>query len=130
MVDVILAAALGAVRHVFRSSALGAHEEHAAAAGGSVTHGAQRAVQHGDGLLQVYDVDLVAHAEQERPHTGVPAAGVVAEMDAGLEELAQGEIGHRHGWRSFPVVVRLSLRGGGLAAPDHGVCGPRKVPRV
>jgi hypothetical protein len=40
----------------------------------------------------------------------VPATGVVAEMDAGFEQLAHGEIGHRH-WRAPFLVVRLSLRG-------------------
>jgi hypothetical protein len=36
-------------------------------------------------------------------HFGVPAAGVVAEMDAGLEQLPQGNDGHRH--ISFPSPV-------------------------
>ena len=97
MVDVVLAAALGGFGDVFGGGALGADEQHAPAGGDHVAHRAQRAVQHRHGLLQVDDVDLVAHAEQVRRHARVPAAGVVAEMDAGFEQLAQGELGHRHG---------------------------------
>ena len=97
VVDVVLAAALGGFGDVFGGGALGADEQHAAAGGGDVAHGAQRAVQHRHGLLQVDDVDLVADAVQVRRHARVPAAGVVAEMNAGFEQLAHGEFGHRHG---------------------------------
>ena len=96
MVHVILAAAHGGFGDVIGGGALGADEQHAATGGGDVTHGAQRAVEHGDGLLQVDDMDLVADAEQVRRHARVPAARVVAEMDAGFEQLTQSEIGHRH----------------------------------
>ena len=117
VVDVVLAAALGGVGHVFGGGALGADEQHAPAGGGDVADGAQRAVEQRHGLLQVDDVHLVAHAIQIRPHRGVPAAGVVAEVDAGFEQLAHGEVGHRHGAGPF-AVVRLCLRGGCVAAPD------------
>ncbi len=34
-------------------------------------------------------MNLVAHAEQERRHARVPAAGMVAEMDTGFQQLTQ-----------------------------------------
>ena len=110
MVDVVLAAAFGGVGDIFGGSTLGADEQHASAGGGHVAHGAQRAIQQRHRLLQIDDVHLVAHAEQVRTHRRVPAAGVVAKMHAGFEELAQGEFGHRHGAGPF-AVVRLCLRG-------------------
>jgi hypothetical protein len=42
------------------------------------------------GLFEVDDVDLVAMAEDERGHLGVPETGLVAEMNAGLQHLAHG----------------------------------------
>ena len=74
---------------------------------------------------------LVAHAVEVRPHRRVPAAGVVAEMDAGFEQLAQGEFGHRHEGGSFRVV-RLCLRGGCVAAPDppRDTLAGKGAPRV
>ena len=97
----VLAAALGRVRDVLGGGALGADEQHASAGGGDVANGAQGAVQQRHGLLQVDDVHLVAHAVEVRRHRWIPAAGVVAEMDAGFEQLAHGEFGHRHGGGSF-----------------------------
>ena len=96
MVHIILPAPLRRIGHMLRRRPLGADEQHASAASHGVTHGPQRPVQHRDGLLQVDDMDLIAHPEQERRHARVPAAGVVAEMHAGFEQLAHGEIGHRH----------------------------------
>jgi hypothetical protein len=101
VVDIVLAATLGAVGDVFGGGALGADEQHAPAGGDHVAHGAQRPVEHRHGLLQVDDVDLVAHAEQVRRHARVPAAGMVAEVNAGFQKLAHREIGHRHERASF-----------------------------
>jgi hypothetical protein len=52
-----------------------------------------RLLEQRQGLFQVDDVDLVAMAEDERGHLRVPVAGLVAEMDAGLEHLTHGH-GH------------------------------------
>ena len=46
-----------------------------------------------DGLLQVDDVDAAALPEDEAAHLGVPAARLVAEVNAGLEQLAHGDCG-------------------------------------
>src|SRR5918999_2230673 len=45
-------------------------------------------------LLQVDDVDAAALREDEAAHLGVPAASLVAEVHAGLEQLAHGDAGH------------------------------------
>ena len=127
MVHVVLAATLGRVGHVFRGGALGADEQHAATGGGHVAHGAQRAIEQRHGLLQIDDVHAVADAEQVRRHARVPAAGVVAEMHAGFEKLAQGKVGHRHDAVSFPIV-RLFLRGAMPCGTGPGE--PGKAPRV
>ena len=46
------------------------------------------------GEREIDDVDAVALLEDERLHLGVPAAGLVAEVDACLEQLAHGDDGH------------------------------------
>jgi hypothetical protein len=53
-----------------------------------------RVVEQRNGLLEVDDVDLAAGAEDVRRHLGVPVAGLVAEMDAGFQHLAHGDLGH------------------------------------
>src|SRR5205807_6963175 len=45
-------------------------------------------------LLQVDDVDAVARREDVRAHLGVPPAGLVTEVNPGLEQLAEGGDGH------------------------------------
>ena len=53
-------------------------------------------------LLQVDDVDAVPLHEDEAAHLGIPAARLVSEMDAGLQELLHGDDRH--------VVSPLFLR--------------------
>ena len=48
-------------------------------------------MQQRHGLGQVDDVDAVARAVDVGLHLGVPAMGLVAEMNARFEELAHGE---------------------------------------
>src|SRR5207248_11469940 len=45
-------------------------------------------------LAKVDDVDAAALGEDEPLHLRVPAAGLVAEMDSGLEQLSHGDDGH------------------------------------
>jgi len=82
--------------------ALGAHEQHDApvrrqAAG--IAHGLLEQRQR---LLQVDDVDTAPLAVDVGGHLRVPVAGLVAEVRAGLQELAHGDLGHvgssRSGW--------------------------------
>jgi hypothetical protein len=53
-------------------------------------------VQHRHGLREVDDMNAVALSEDEGRHFRVPAMGLVAEVNAGLEELAHSEIGQSH----------------------------------
>jgi hypothetical protein len=57
-----------------------------AALGGALEEGA-RLVEQGARLLQVDDVDAAALAEDELLHLGVPAPGLMAEMDAVGEQV-------------------------------------------
>ena len=46
------------------------------------------------GLLEVDDVDAAALGEDEPLHLRVPAAGLVAEVDSGLQQLSHGDDSH------------------------------------
>ena len=94
---------------------LGAHEHHGAALGDGVLDERVGAVDVGQRLLQVDDVDAVALGHDEALHLGVPATGLVPEVDAALEELAHGDDGH--GGRSFLVVTRPHVRARGARRP-------------
>ena len=132
MVHVILAAAHRGFRDIISSGLLGANEQHAATAGDGITHGAQSAVHHRHGLLQIQDMHLVAHAEDVGRHAGIPAARMVAKMHPSFEQGTQRNDGHRH--ERFPsMLVRLSLRGafpgeGDRTLPDQEGCAACGLP--
>src|SRR3546814_12213318 len=67
-------------------------------------------MQHRHGLLEIDDVNAVPDAEEVRRDLRVPAAGVVTEVDAGLEELAHGEGGSNHLESFFRLNLRRPLR--------------------
>ena len=72
-------------------------------------------------LLQVDDVDAVALGHDEALHLGVPATGLVPEVDAALEELAHGDDGHA----VFSLVSVLSVvRGRATARRSRGAREP------
>src|SRR5690606_6485531 len=64
------------------------------------------------GLLQVDDVDAGALGEDEALHLRVPAAGLMPEMHAAVEQLTNGDDGHgrspvlRTGSRAIEVIFR------------------------
>ena len=68
-----------------------ADEQYAATARHHVANRGHGAVQHGDALLKVDDVNAVAHAENIRLHLRIPTTGVVTEVNAGFQKLAHGE---------------------------------------
>src|SRR5439155_4709649 len=45
-------------------------------------------------LLQIDDVDAAALGEDEALHLRIPAAGLMTEVDSGLQELLHGDDGH------------------------------------
>src|SRR3954453_9227531 len=94
LVDVRHADAGGLLGDRLLSLLLGAHEHHRAALGDRVLDEGVRAVDVGQRLLQVDDVDAVALSHDEALHLRVPATGLMPEVDAALEELAHGDDGH------------------------------------
>ena len=109
---------------------LRADEEDLVAAGDGLAHELEGDVEALDGLGEIDDVDAVALGEDERLHLGVPAAGLVAEVDSGLEQLPHRN--GRHGAR--PPVGSLPPRtsspgAGGPTWPGRHRPG-RNGPRV
>ena len=95
---------------------LGADEEdRAAARRRRRRRSGRRARTRLDRLLQVDDVDAVAGAEDVRLHLRVPALGLVAEVDAGLEQLLHGDGG------------AARLEGGGHRSSGAGGAGGATV---
>ena len=70
---------------------LGSHEQDQAVRGGDPVEELGRAQQAADGLLQVDDVNQVPLAVDVRLHLRVPAAGPVAEMHAGVDQVFHDE---------------------------------------
>src|SRR5918996_471157 len=68
-------------------------EEHGAATLRDVPEECVSFLQELKRLLQVDDVDAAALREDEAAHLGVPAARLMAEMHAGLQELAHRDDG-------------------------------------
>src|SRR5690606_14980198 len=104
--DIVLPATFGAFGDFFLCLALGADEQHAPAIGNDIAQGLQRIAEHRRGLLQVENMNAVAYAEAVLAHLGVPAAGVVSEVNARFEQLAHGESRHSHGYGLllYPVI--------------------------
>ena len=89
MVDVELTASFGGLLHGFLSLAFAADEEDFFAAAGEVGQEFSGRVDLLDGFLDVEDVNLVFGAHDEILHLGVPALGLMSEMDSGFDELGE-----------------------------------------
>jgi len=100
-VDVVLGRTLGCVSDDFRSLALGADEQNAAAVGNGVADDLQGARQHRYGLSEVDDVDVVTIAENVRLHLRVPAVRLVTEVNASFQKLTHAKIRQCHAFFSF-----------------------------
>src|SRR5690606_24532349 len=87
------AAALGFFLDRVARAALGADEQDDAALLGDARDEVHRVVEQRNRLLEVDDVDLAAGAEDVRGHLRVPVARLVAEVDAGFQHLAHGDLG-------------------------------------
>jgi hypothetical protein len=97
MVDEMVARAAGGLGDRLLRLALGADEQHLAAAGDGLANEIERASEKRHGLREIDDVDAVPLAEDVRLHLGVPAVGLVAEMRPGLKQLLHGNVRGRHG---------------------------------
>ena len=85
------------------SCALGADEEDVLAAQDDVARELLRELELPQRLLEIDDVDPVALGEDEAAHLGIPAAGLVSEVDAGREELLER-------WAVVMRVCHVDLR--------------------
>src|SRR5918995_1190773 len=94
VVDVRHATALGLVLDRLLGLLLGADEQDRAAALDGAPDEPVRGVDPLEGLLQIDDVDAVALTEDETAHLRVPTARLVAEVDAGLQQLLHGDDSH------------------------------------
>src|SRR5262249_20277212 len=101
--------------------AFGADKEEGLAGSGQVLHELGGVLEHLEGLLQVDDVNAVALAEDVLLHLGIPALGLVPEVDARFEQLLHGDVRQSssslicilHGQAprdSFPVSGEISYR--------------------
>jgi len=90
VVDVVHAAALGLFLHRVLRLPLRAHEEDPLPLAGAVGDEVGRLLEELQGLLQVDDVDAVAVTEDVGLHLGIPAAGLVPEVDARFEQCFHG----------------------------------------
>ncbi len=106
-IHVVLGRALGAVGNLLLRGALGADEQHAAALGNSSRHGEKGLMQQRHSLGQIDDVDAIARAVDIRLHLGVPAVGLMSEMNACFKQLAHSKFWHSHGL----FLLRLIRRG-------------------
>jgi len=86
-VDVVTAATGSFFLDGILSLLLGADEQDVTAIGGNFTNEAISFFQLLNGLLQVDDVDTVTLGVDVGSHFGVPAAGLVTEVYAGLQQL-------------------------------------------
>ena len=82
---------------------LRADEQDGAVPLGEVARERRSLLERLQSLLQVDDVDAAALAEDVALHLRVPAAGLVAEMDPGLQQLSHGDDGH-------VLILSLGLR--------------------
>src|SRR5690606_16830081 len=100
LVDVRHAALGGVVLDRLLGLLLRADEQDRAAVGDDVPHEGVRGLDALQRLLEVDDVDAAALAEDEPLHLRVPAAGLVPEVDTGLQQLLHGDDSHV---RSSPI---------------------------
>ena len=73
---------------------LRADEQDGAAAAGDARREVASVPEELVRLQQVDDVDPLGLAVDETAHLGVPAAGLVAEVNAGLQQLLDPDLGH------------------------------------
>ena len=124
-VDIVHAYALSLFADGVLSLLLGADEQQGLAIGGQVAHKVIGLFQLANGLLQVNDIDTVALRVDVRSHFRVPAAGLMSEMDASLQQLLHGYDCHclflLFGCSLHPC--HLLCRPKGPGSGSAGVCG-------
>ncbi len=99
--------------------ALGADKQHTTATGDAIAHGNQGLMQKRHGLGQINYVNAVAVAKDERSHFRVPTMGLVAKVNAGLQQLAHVKIGQSHSVPSFLSLIRRRVSSGHLTRHEE-----------
>ncbi len=110
LVDVGHAALLGVRPDRILRLLLRADEQDRAVVRDEIPHERIRGLDPGQRLLQIDDVDAVALAEDEPLHLRVPTAGLVTEVDSGLQQLLHGDDGRVHDVSTPLPTVGRSLR--------------------
>ncbi len=105
MVHVELAAGLGGLLHGLLGLALAADEKDALLLCGEIAEEIGRHFDLAERFLEVDDVDAVPFFEDEPLHSGMPAAGLVSEMDSGFDEFSELLVGHGVGFAWLPHGV-------------------------
>jgi len=80
--------------------ALRAHEEHAAVLLRDALEELARVVQRLERLLEIDDLDAVPLDEDELLNLGIPAAGLVPEVESRFEQFLHSDIGQANTLRS------------------------------
>ena len=112
VVDVIHAATIGFALHHFLRLTFGADKQDIATVCCCFAYNSICFVQLTQGFLQVNDVDAVALPENIPGHFGVPTAGLVTEVYAGLQQFSHGDDSHN----SSPFGLDFEVQG----RPDMG----------
>src|SRR4029453_5051806 len=124
VVDEMLAADPRGFRHRVLRLALGADEQHLAAASSRLLDEVECTREQRHGLRQVDDMNAVTVAENIRLHPRIPAMGLVAEMRSGLEQLLHGDDISRHGLSPSGSASTepndRSMTGTGMMVPPVG----------
>ena len=116
-VDIVHIAAQSLFLDGLLSLLLGAHEQQGLAALGQLTHEVIGLLQLLHGLLQIDDIDAVALGVNVGGHLGVPAAGLVTEVDTGLQQGLHGyDVLVSHGFIS-PLIFSLLPPGASSPRP-------------
>ncbi len=110
MVDIGHVGGLGVLLDRVARLLLGADEQHGPATPRHLGGELAGILQQGLRLQEVDDVVPIALAEDEAAHLGIPATGLVAEVDAGLQQLLDTDLSHG----LLPWVGVLTARSGAL----------------
>ena len=87
MIDVEHSAAPSFFGNCLLGLALGAYKQNDTPLARQLADKTARVAEHLEGLLQIDDMNSIAFAEDILLHLRVPTAGLVAEVNAGLQQL-------------------------------------------
>src|SRR5688572_3884726 len=122
MIDIRRAAALRFFFDDFAGLPLRAYEQNRALVRGELTYELQRVLVERQRLLEIDDMNLVAMAEDERRHLGIPVPGLVAEMDATLQHFTHARC-HKISSAGLRAAGGPPPSADNTRKPGHPYCG-------